>query len=195
MQCFKGEELDLLQRHEITTAEKSFMCHSNFTQGSHVVEVDIINNTVYVEPFMSRYMSIHQTTWQLFVCYSEKFYRFIRFLTNFLHGSKFINKPTGTLSSFNKQRIRSRTPCVFLFLNHKNIFFRSEEAYTVIISQWEIVFMTVMNEFCCDTSKIFCFNSLLSALTYFQICIKHSSYCDEFSSERGKKRDLWRLRV
>ena len=25
---------------EITTAEKSFMCHSNFTQGSHVVEVD-----------------------------------------------------------------------------------------------------------------------------------------------------------
>ena len=125
MQCFKGEELDLLQRHEITTAEKSFMCHSNFTQGSHVVEVDIINNTVYVEPFMSRYMSIHQTTWQLFVCYSEKFYRFIRFLTNFLHGSKFINKPTRTLSSFNKQRIRSRTPCVFLFLNHKNIFFNS----------------------------------------------------------------------
>ena len=55
--------------------------------------------------------------------------------------------------------------------------------------------MTVMNEFCCDTSKIFCFNSLLSALTYFQICIKHSSYCDEFSSEREKKRDLWRLRV
>ena len=47
--------------------------------------------------------------------------------------------------------------------------------------------MTVMNEFCCDTSKIFCFNSLLSVLTYFQICIKHSSYCDEFSSERGKK--------
>ena len=123
MQCFKGEELDLLQRHEITTAEKSFMCHSNFTQGSHVVEVDIINNTVYVEPFMSRYMSIHQTTWQLFVCYSEKFYRFIRFLTNFLHGSKFINKPTRTLSSFNKQRIRSRTPCVFLYLNHENIFF------------------------------------------------------------------------
>ena len=40
MWCFKGEELDLLQRHEITTAEKSFMCHSNFTQGSHVVEVD-----------------------------------------------------------------------------------------------------------------------------------------------------------
>ena len=123
MQCFKGEELDLLQRHEITTAEKSFMCQSNFTQGSHVVEVDIINNTVYVEPFMSRSMSIHQTTWQLFVCYSEKFYRFIRFLTNFLHGSKFINKPTRTLSSFHKQRIRSRTPCVFLFLNHKNIFF------------------------------------------------------------------------
>ena len=123
MQCFKGEELDLLQRHEITTAEKSFMCHSNFTQGSHVVEVDIINNTMHVEPFMSRYMSIHQTTWQLFVCFSAKFYRFIRFLTNFLHGSKFINKPTRTLSSFNKQRIRSRTPCVFLFLNHKNIFF------------------------------------------------------------------------
>ena len=47
--------------------------------------------------------------------------------------------------------------------------------------------MTVMNEFCCDTSKIFCFNSLRNALTYFQICIKHSSYCDEFSSERGKK--------
>ena len=45
MWCFKGEELDLLQRHEITTAEKSFMCHSNFTQGSHVVEVNIINNT------------------------------------------------------------------------------------------------------------------------------------------------------
>ena len=123
MQCFKGEELDLLQRHETTTAEKSFMCHSNFTQGSHVVEVDIINNTMHVEPFMSRYMSIHQTTWQLFVCFSAKFYRFIRFLTNFLHGSKFINKPTRTLSSFNKQRIRSRTPCVFLFLNHKNIFF------------------------------------------------------------------------
>ena len=123
MWCFKGEELDLLQRHEITTAEKSFMCHSNFTQGSHVVEVDIINNIVYVEPFMSRYMSVHQTTWQLFVCFSEKFYRFIRFLTNFLHGSKFINKPTRTLSSFNKQRIRSRTPCVFLFLNHKIIFF------------------------------------------------------------------------
>ena len=123
MWCFKGEELDLLQRHEITTAEKSFMCHSNFTQGSHVVEVDIVNNIVYVEPFMSRYMSVHQTTWQLFVCFSEKFYRFIRFLTNFLHGSKFINKPTRTLSSFNKQRIRSRTPCVFLYLNHKNIFF------------------------------------------------------------------------
>ena len=48
--------------------------------------------------------------------------------------------------------------------------------------------MTVMNKFCCDTSKIFCFNSLLSALTYFQICVKHSSYCDEFSSERGKKK-------
>ena len=59
---FKREELDLLQRHETTTAEKSFMCHNNFTQGSHVVEVDIINNTVYVEPFMSRYMSVHQTT-------------------------------------------------------------------------------------------------------------------------------------
>ena len=64
MWCFKGEELDLLQRHEITTAEKSFMCHSNFTQGSHVVEVDdaFRNNTVHVEPFMSPYMSIHQTT-------------------------------------------------------------------------------------------------------------------------------------
>ena len=35
-----------------------------------------------------------------------------------------------------------------------------------------------------------CFNSLLSALIYFQICIKHSSYCDEFSSKRGKKRAL-----
>ena len=42
---FQREELDLLQRHEITTAEKSFMCHSKFTQGSHVVEVNIINNT------------------------------------------------------------------------------------------------------------------------------------------------------
>ena len=50
------------------------------------------------------------------------------------------------------------------------------------------VFMTVMNEFCCDTSKIFCFNSLLSALTYFQIWVKHSSYCDEISSEREKKK-------
>ena len=48
MWCFEGEELDLLQRHEITTAEKSFMCHSNFTQGSHVGEVDnaFRNNTV-----------------------------------------------------------------------------------------------------------------------------------------------------
>ena len=64
MWCFKGEELDLLQRHEITTAEKSFMCHSNFTQGSHVGEVDSAfrNNTVNAEPFMSRYMSVHQTT-------------------------------------------------------------------------------------------------------------------------------------
>ena len=64
MWCFKGEELDLLQRHAITTAEKSFMCHSDFTQGSHVVEVDdtFRNNTMHVEPFMSRYMSIHQTT-------------------------------------------------------------------------------------------------------------------------------------
>ena len=125
MWCFKGEELDLLQRHEITTAEKSFTRHINFTQGSHVIEVEdaFRDNTVHVEPFMSRYMSIHQTTWRLFVCYSEKFYRLIRFLTNFLHGSKFINKPTRTLSSFNKQRIRSRTPCVFLFLNHKNMFF------------------------------------------------------------------------
>ena len=40
MWCFKGEELDLLQRHEITTAERSFMCHNNFNQGSHVVKVD-----------------------------------------------------------------------------------------------------------------------------------------------------------
>ena len=47
--------------------------------------------------------------------------------------------------------------------------------------------MTVMNGFCCDTSKIFCFNSLLSALINFQIYIKHSSYCDEFSSERKEK--------
>ena len=64
MYCFKGEELDLLQRHEITKAEKSFMYHSNVTQGSHVVEVDdaFRNNTVHVKPFMSRYMSIHQTT-------------------------------------------------------------------------------------------------------------------------------------
>ena len=62
MWCFKGEELDLLQRHEITTAEKSFMCHSNFTQGSHVVEVDdaFRNNTVHVEPFMSPCLFIKQ---------------------------------------------------------------------------------------------------------------------------------------
>ena len=60
MWCFKGEELDLLQRHEITTAEKSFMCHSNFNQGSHVVKVDnaFRNNTVHVDPFMSRYMCV-----------------------------------------------------------------------------------------------------------------------------------------
>ena len=52
MWCFEGEELDLLQRHEITTAEKSFMCHSNFTQGSHDVDVDnaFRNNTVHVGP-------------------------------------------------------------------------------------------------------------------------------------------------
>ena len=64
MWYFKGEELDLLQQHEITTAEKSFMCHSNFTQGSHVVEVDnaFRNNTVHEEPFMSRHMSVHHTT-------------------------------------------------------------------------------------------------------------------------------------
>ena len=64
MWCFKGEELDLLQRHEITTAEKSFMRHSNFTQGSHDVAVDnaFRNNTVHVEPFMSRYMSVQKTT-------------------------------------------------------------------------------------------------------------------------------------
>ena len=54
MWCFKGEELDLLQRHEITTAEKSFMRYGNFTQGSHVGEVDnaFRNNTVHAEPFM-----------------------------------------------------------------------------------------------------------------------------------------------
>ena len=64
MWCFKGEELDLLQRHKLTTAKKSFMCHINFTQGSHVVEVDeaFRNNTVHVEPFMSRYTSVHLTT-------------------------------------------------------------------------------------------------------------------------------------
>ena len=57
------------------------MCHSSFTQGSHDVDVDnaFRNNTVYVEPFMSRYMSVQKTTWQLFVCFSAKFYRFIRF--------------------------------------------------------------------------------------------------------------------
>ena len=88
--------------------------------------------------------------------------------------------------SINKESVQEHL--VFSFSQIiKIFFFRSEEAYTVIISQWEIVFMNVMNEFCCDTSKIFCFNSLLSALTYLQICIKHASYCDEFSSEREKK--------
>ena len=79
MWCFKGEELDLLQRHKLTTAEKSFTCHSYFTQDSHVVEVDdaFRNNTVHVEPFMSRYTSVHPTTWRLFACFSAKFYRFI----------------------------------------------------------------------------------------------------------------------
>ena len=110
MWCFEGEELDLLQRHEITTAEKSFMCHSNFTQGSHVVEVDdaFRNNTVHVEPFMSRYIAIYcifiKQRDSYSCVFSAKFYRFIRFLTNFLHGSKFINKPTRTLSpSMNKE--------------------------------------------------------------------------------------------
>ena len=41
-----------------------FSMRDNLIISSHVVEVDdaFRNNTMHVEPFMSRYMSIHQTT-------------------------------------------------------------------------------------------------------------------------------------
>ena len=107
MWCFEGEELDLLQRHEIRTAEKSFMCHSNFTQGSHDVDVDnaLRNNTVHVDP------SCHDIC--LFVKQRDRclrvflFYRFIRFEQISCLVRNFINKPTWTLSSFNEQRMLS----------------------------------------------------------------------------------------
>ena len=51
----------------------------HFFWSTSVVEVDdaFRNNTVHVEPFMSRYTSVHHTTWQLFACFSAKFYHFI----------------------------------------------------------------------------------------------------------------------
>ena len=50
MRCFKGEERNLLQQHEITTSEKVFIFHSNFIQGFHVVEIDNTFQTSAVPP-------------------------------------------------------------------------------------------------------------------------------------------------
>ena len=50
--------------------------------------------------------------------------------------------------------------------------------------------MTVMNEFCCDTSKIFCCNSLLSALTFFKFALNIHPTVMNLAQKGEKKRSL-----
>ena len=50
--------------------------------------------------------------------------------------------------------------------------------------------MTVINEFCCDTSKIFCCNSLLSALTFFKFALNiHPTVMN--LAQKGEKKEIF----
>ena len=105
------------ERNSIFCNDTSFTCHINFTQGSHVVEVDIINNTapdacyiIHSSIFHFSFNS-HPTPFNL-----NEFQQRDRNDPNYYVQLIIFTLTDPVTDPFKK-------PCVFLYLNHKNIFF------------------------------------------------------------------------